>query len=365
MNRRGSRGPIIAVFVIGALIFGGIYFAYNTVAGIFQPVTTSGPGKTISIVIQSGESTAQIANDLQAKGLIRDALTFRIWARVKGLDTRLQAGAYDHLNTGMTVDDIINQLLLGQPDRLTVSVPEGLRIEQIATQFADAGLVKFNKQEFLKYANHPNQFPDAAKYPILASIAHGHTMEGLLYPDTYLIPINGTARDAVNMMLTEFTTVVQQNHLDALAQANKLTTYQLVTLAALVQREIISTEDAPGVASVFWNRIYKPNNETVGFLDADPTVQYARDTLSPPQKYWQPLRGGGKDTASNSLWNTYTHKGFPPTPICSPGLVTLKAAASFPHTSDYYFLNRADNGRAVFAKTLTEFQQEEQKYLKH
>ena len=364
MNRRGSRGAIIAVILLGALIFGGIYFAWNTFTDIFQPVTTSGPGKTISLVIQNGETSRQIADDLQAKGLIRNALAFRIWARIRDLDTHLQAGAYDHLNTTMTIDQLINELINGQPDRLAVSIPEGWRIEQIAAQFAGAGLVKFNQQDFLKYTKRPNLFPDAAKYPILKSIPHGNSMEGLLFPDTYLVPLDGTARDVVNMMLTEFTNAVQQNDLDKQAKANKLTLYQMVILASIVQREVGSYEDAPDIASVYWNRIFKQNDETVGLLQADPTVQYARDSQSQPQKYWQQLNNVGQDVVPESPWNTYTHHGFPPSPICSPGLTAMQAAASPAKTSYYYFLTRIDNRRAVFAKTNVEFQQDEQKYLK-
>src|SRR6266536_2400127 len=298
MKRQRSRGAIIAVFLLGVLIFGGVLFAWNTINDIFQPVTPSGPGKTIDIVIRNGESTLQIANDLQARGLIRNAYAFRLWARIRGLDA--------HLSTSMTIDEIINQLLIGQPDRLAVAVPDGLRIKQFATRFAAAGLVKFNEQDFLKYTEHPDKFPDAAKYPILKSIPHGYSMEGLLYPDTYLVPVDGTARDVVNMMLTEFTNAIRQNQLDVMARAHKLTTYQVVILASLTQREVASYDDAPGVASVYWNRIFKPNDETLGFLDADPTVQYALDSQSSSKQYWQPLSGNGKDTAPHSPWNTYT-----------------------------------------------------------
>ncbi len=97
----------------------------------------------------------------------------------------------------------------------------------------------------------------------------------------------------------------------------------MLTLASIVERETGAKSDRGGVASVYWNRVYKPNAETNGFLQADPTVQYARDTQSPPkppQKYWSPLQATGGQVAPNSLWNTYTQTGFPPTPICSPGL---------------------------------------------
>ena len=100
-------------------------------------------------------------------------------------------------------------------------------------------------------------------------------------------------RDVVNMMLTEFTDKVQQNHLEAMAKQNKMSLYQMVILASIVEREVIFEKDRPLVASVYWNRIYRPNAETVGLLDADPTVQYARDSKPGTTTYWQPLQDVG------------------------------------------------------------------------
>ena len=362
MKKRRPRGriAIFAIFLLGLLIFGAVYFAWSTATDIFQPVSTN-QGKTITVVIQNGETTLQIANDLQAKGVIRNALAFRVWSRIKGLDTHLQAGAYN-LNPDMTIDTIINQLLNAEPDYLVAAIPEGWRIQQMAQQFGAAGLIKFNVQDFLKYTKNPAQFPDFAKYPILKSIPPGGSMEGLLYPDTYLLPINATARDVVNMMLTEFTGKVQQNHLAALAKQKQLSLYQAVILASIVEREVIFNNDRSLVASVYWNRIYRPNNETVGLLDADPTVQYARDSQSGTTTFWKPLQNSGGNIVPNSLWNTYTHKGLPPTPICSPGLASMEAAAS-PASTDYYFFLSKKDGHNVYAKTKAEFDTDIQKYL--
>ena len=362
MRGRGSRAAIISVLVLGAVIFGLAYFAWNTGYAIFQPVSTSGQGASIHVVIQNGESTQQIADDLQNKGLIRNALAFRVWARIKGLDTHLQAGVYNDLNTTMTISDIIDKLLNAQPDEFIVSIPEGWRIEQIASRLGSSGLVKFNTQDFLKYTKHPTQFPDAAKYPILKGIPSGDSMEGLLFPDTYYIPVNADAKEVVNQMLTEMTNVVQQNHLDTQAQAHHLSVYQMVILASLVEREVVFDQDRGGVASVYWNRILKPNSETVGFLDSDPSVEYARDLQPGTTIFWKDLADAGRNIAPNSPWNTYTHAGWPPTPICSPGLASMKAAAAPPTTSFYYFLGKKD-GHIVFAATQAEFNQDVQKYL--
>jgi UPF0755 protein len=358
-KKRGQRGgAIIAVLLLGLLIFGGVYFAWTTVTDIFQPVSAD-QGKTIIVVIQRGETGFQIADDLQAKGLIRNALAFRIWARIKGLDTHLQAGAYK-LNTNMTIDAIINQFINAQPDYFAVTILEGWRIEQIAQRLGAVGIPKFNVQDFLKYTKNPRQFPDAAKYAIVKSIPPGDSMEGVLFPDTYLVPINATARDVVNMMLTEFTSKVQA--LERQAKQHQLTVYQVVVLASIIEREIRYPEDRQLVASVYWNRIYRPNNETLRLLDADPTVQYARDSQPGTTSYWMPLKDAGNKIAPVSPWNTYTHKGFPPTPICSPSLASLQAAASPANTDYYYFYATKKDGHNIYAKTFAEFKMDMQKY---
>ena len=357
MKRRSARGAIIAVLLLGFLIFGLVYFAWNTAAAIFQPVDAPRQGRDIPIQIHTNETTVTLANDLQAKGLIRNALAFRLWARIKGLDVQLQAGEYNHLNTSMTISDIIDQLLTTSPDAVYVTIPEGYRIEQIARAFAEAGLVKFNQQDFLKYALHPNQFPDASKYPILKLIPRGHSMEGLLFPATYDIPIDGTTGDVMNRMLTAFDDYAQKYGLVATARAHGVNEYQMVILASIIQREILHSSDAPGVAGVYWNRAFSTvPNDTAGFLGADPTVQYARDTENPPKEYWLPLAGTGKNIVPNSPWNTYTFKGLPPTPICSPGLATLQAAAS-PTKSNYFYFFNTKSGSVVYATTYNEFLQ--------
>ncbi len=364
MKKSGPRIAIISVLLVGLVIFLGVIYAWNTATDIFLPVTTTGTGKNVSIEITKGETTAQIASDLEKKGLIRNALAFRIWARIKGLDTGLEAGIYKNLRTNMTISDIITQLQNAQPDAVRVVIPEGWRLEQMAQRFADpaSGLPKFNAKDFLTYTQHITQFPDASKYPILGQVPAGSSMEGLLFPASYEIPVDATARDVVNLMLQTMQSAIQQNHLDTLAQQHQMSTYQMIILASIVEREVVGNSDRAGVASVYWNRLFIPGNETAGFLDADPTVQYARDSQKAPTTYWLPLQDSGRNIAANSLWNTYTNKGLPPTPICSPGLASLQAAAAPPKTDYLYFLSAKD-GKTIFAKTYAEFLLDEQKYL--
>ncbi len=363
MKQPRSRAAIIAVLLLGILIFFIVYQASNTVAAVFQPAASNGQGQQIPFKIRDGESTAQIADDLQSKGLIRNALAFRVWARVKGLDTHLQAGVYKKLSSGMTIDKIVDELLNAQPDAITVTIPEGWRLEQMAKRFAGSGLVKFKEQDFLKYTRQVNTFPDYNKYPLVKMVPANQSMEGLLFPASYDIPVDADATKVIDLMLDAMVSNIQQNNMEQQAKQHQMSVYQMLTLASIVEREALYPGDRGNIASVYWNRTFKPSNETVGLLQADPTVQYARDSQKAPQQYWLPLQTGGVDTAGDSPWNTYTHKGLPPTPICSPGLASITAAAAPPQTGYYYFFAyKGGHGASKFAKTQQEFEQLKQQF---
>ncbi|HEY4033584.1 MAG TPA: endolytic transglycosylase MltG [Ktedonobacteraceae bacterium] len=357
MKRPGPGIAILFVMLLGFLIFGTAMYLWNTATDIFMPVNTNSQAN-MSLEIKPGENTADIADDLQNKGLIRNVLAFRIWARIKGLDTKLQAGLYKGLSPKMSINDIAEQLLNGQPDAIPVLIPEGYRLEQIANAFDQATpkLVNFKKSEFLDYVRNIQDFPDKGNYPILQDVPSGDTMEGLLFPSTYEVPVGSTARDVVNQLLKQMQDVIQQNHLDTIAQQHQYqNVYQLITLASIVERETSKATNRENIASVYWNRLFKPNTETAGLLQADPTVQYARDSVNPPQKYWEPLNDDPKNIATDSPWNTYLNKGLPPTPICSPGLASLTTTANPPST-DYLYFFASKDGNTYFAKTNAEFE---------
>jgi UPF0755 protein len=363
MKKKRGRGGIIAVVLVTIAIFGVIWGGWSAVTDLFL-APASNQSKQITLIVSEGETAKQVADDLYSKGLIRNSLAFSIWARIKGLDRYLKAGVYN-LTTNMTIDQIIARLQNGQPDGKRLAVIDGFRIEQIVSKAQAAGLSNFSEQDFLNYTHHPDQFPDRAKYPILQNAS---SMEGLLYPDTYIIPINSNTVQIIDMMLDEFTQAVQQNDLVTLANQHKLKEYDMITLASIVQREASNTEDMPLIAGIYWNRIEKPSPEIGPYLQSDPTVEYARDTDTPPPngKYWVDLNesGTGPTVDPTSHWNTYTFPGWPPTPISSPNLLALMAAASPASTDCYYFLSKPSDGRVVCAKTYAGFQQLVQQYLK-
>ena len=365
MKKKRGRGAIIAVFLVTLVIFGGFWGTWSTITTLLAPPVVTGTNK-VTLTILANESTQQIADELQAKGLIRNALIFRLWARLKGLDTTIQAGVYN-LTPGMNVDTIIAKLQDGKPDQKPLLVIDGWRLEQIANQADSLGLTGFSKQDFLNYTHHPDQFPDKAKYPLLDKLT---SMEGLIFPDTYQIPVGYDTVKILDMMLDEMTQVVKDNNLVTMAQQHKMTVYQLITLASIVQREASNAKQMPLIAGIYWKRIYQPSADVGGpVLQSDPTVEYAYDTDHPPTgqaEYWVDLNqyGQGSTVETNSPWNTYNHPGWPPTPISSPNLKALQAAANPQQTNCYYFFTMHDaTGTLKCEPTYKQIQADEAKYL--
>jgi UPF0755 protein len=358
MKRPRSLVTILSILIVGIVIFAGAFSGWNYISSIFQAASTS--TKKVSLNIQSGETTNGIAADLQSKGVIRNAQAFSILARIRGLDTKLQAGVYTKITPAMSASQIIDILQKGQPDEILLVIPEGMRLEQIAAIASASNLPNFNKAQFLGYAKNIKTFPDASKYPLLLnSVPADHpSMEGLLFPDTYELSPTATASDVIDTMLAEMTKDITKYDLVAKAQQHQMNLYELLTFASIVQREAGSAKDMPNIASVYWDRIYTDNGKSEtggGKMQADPTVQYARDTDSPPKEYWAPLDNTGDKIAVDSKWNTYNQLGLPPTPICSPGLTSLQAAANPPNTGYLYFFAAKDDGQTYFQKSLDEF----------
>ena len=365
MKKRGY-GAIIAVVLLTAILFAGFWGTWGTVVNYLE-VPSASQSTQVPLTIQPGESVQQIADTLQKKGLIRNALIFRLWARIKGLDTSIQAGVYN-LTPGLSLDALIARLQNGRPDAASLLVISGWRLEQIAAQIDSLNLKNFSKQDFLNFTHHPDQFPDKGKYPLLNGLMN---MEGLLFPDTYAIPTGATTVQIIDMMLDQLNTVINQNKLVALAQQHNLNEYQMLTLASIVQREASNDGQMPLIAGIYWKRVNQPSNEIGGpFLQSDPTVEYAYDTDHPPAPgadYWVDLNkyGQGNTIDTGSPWNSYTHSGWPPTPISSPGLAALQAAASPQQTNCYFFLTDPKTGKLVCEPTYRQFQQDVQKYLQH
>lgn len=321
--------------------------------------------KPVRFVVEPGSPARIIAQQLQAAGLITDARLFEAYVRVNNLAAGLEAGAFI-LRPSMTLAEIAETLQQAEAASLTITIPEGWRLEQIGDYLEEAGVFGEDKTALANYRSETASGTlldlDPARYPFLNSRPPGTSLEGYLFPDTYELPLAGaTAQDVLQRQLSTFAQRVLPLYEASVAQqTTTLSLYEVLTLASIVEREAVVSEERPAIAGVYLNRL------AAGIkLEADPTVQYAMGYQAAADQWWKTPVFLEEYSSVDSPYNTYLYAGLPPGPIASPGLSSIQAALQ-PAQHDYlYFVALPDgSGRHVFAKTFEEHSLNVQKYLR-
>ena len=294
-------------------------------------VSPAGTDPTERIVeIPVGSTPTGIAETLLNQGLITDAELFVLYTRVEGLDRQLEAGTY-FISQTMTIPDIALMLTDSRNSSITFRVAEGWRIEEVAEAVDANSRFGFSGADFLAVAN-----TNAIEQSIIAEygIPTGSTLEGFMFPDTYILTPNITASGLVVNLMTAFRDAVgEQLRLDA--QADGYTMYQIVTLASIIERESVWNDENVLISSVYRNRL------DIGMtLDADPTVQYG---INGARGAWWVNITQADYRNVNSPYNTYINFGLPPGPIANPGLSAIHAAV-YPAESNYIFFRAKCDG---------------------
>lgn len=306
-------GVVVVLIVMAAV--GGWWSQQN------MPVDPN--AKVQAFVVKEGESTDQILKRMEEMGIIRSSLAFKVFLKTSQKAASIQAGTFK-LSGAMSLDEIMQNLSKGVVDKW-VTLLEGWRVEQMAKQLnAELGM---DQAAFLKSAK-----------------------EGYMFPDTYLFNKEVTPADIASTLENTFDQRYSED-LQNKVKANGLTPAQGVILASIVEREARSDGERQRVASILLHRI------KIGMkLDADATVQYARDSIKIKngtlEKFWQPVTGDDNHSI-NSLYNTYLNNGLPPGPICNPSLSSLKAVAAATSTPYLYYYHDSQ-GRSYYATTLDE-----------
>jgi UPF0755 protein len=307
--------------------FGFLFFLVVIAAGLgaWFVVTPFGPSAETFVDIAPGTGTAGIAQQLQAAGIVRSRYAFEGYKEWKG--GSLKAGEYrfDH---AAPVAEVYQRLHKGDVYTLTLLVPEGFNIFDIALAVAAVGLG--NREQFLA-AEQKHTELIARWSPSAASL------EGFLFPDTYKFSRHATPVSILSTMVKRFS---QQAIRIGLSDTDA---QRVVTMASLVEKEVHVDAERPTVAGVFENRL------AVGMpLQTDPTVIYA----SLLRGTWTGVIHQS-ELHSDSPYNTYGTVGLPPGPICNPGAAALRAAMH-PVKTDYLYFVANANGSTKFAKTLGE-----------
>lgn len=320
---------VTVVIICGSLVGYYIHFL-NTPA--------NKAGVETSFVITEGQGVREISLNLKNDGFVADDFIFLVYLKLSGQSSDLQAGTYK-LSGSMSPLIISNKLTSGETANNLITIPEGWTVEQIADYLDEREVV--TKAEFLAATGVDYD------YDFLADKPKNEGLEGFLFPDTYEIPLNVTARDIVIMMLNNFDDKLTTELRAAIADSG-LDVYETVTLASIVEREASNTTDRKLVAGVFLNRLAADIP-----LESCATIQYITGSDAERVTY--------AETEIDSPYNTYLYPGLPVGPIGNPGLDSIEAVI-YPTDSNYYYFLSAD-GVTYYSKTYTEHQAKVNKYL--
>lgn len=332
---------ILAFVCLGLLVLGlallGVLLWLNT--------APAGNPSTVVFSIDDGDTVDAIARRLESNGTIRSALFLRAIARLEGTEGRFRKGHYN-LPAGLGTFEVYQRLLQGQEKLVKVTIPEGATISRIAAIVEKAGIC--SAADFIAAANSRE---------VLDSLGiKQENAEGYLFPETYYLaaqwPAENLVRHMVRQLHRELDTIAPDwKKLDSESLREKL------IVASIVQGEYIKDEEAPLMASVFYNRL--------GInmaLESCATVIYV---ITEKEGKKHPKRIFYEDLERNSPWNTYRHPGLPPTAISNPGRIALRAAFQ-PASTDYlFFVLKAPNaGQHTFSRSLAEHARASEIYFK-
>lgn len=300
-----------------------------------QPVNPN--GNEIEFEVRQGEGVDSIGNHLSQEKLIRSRSAFKITVVRSGISSKIQAG-YFRLSSKMSTTEIANKLTHATAKQIRVTIPEGLRREEIALilekSFKEANpSTTFSAQEFMK---------------------NTVSLEGKLFPDTYDFDPKSDTGAVVNRLLSRFQEMITKLNIPS-EDLNKV-----IIFASLLEREAGSTTEMPEIAGVLTNRL-----EANWPLQIDATVQYALTSIRCKKLDcdWWPRSFSRSDLQIKSSLNTYLYSGLPSSPISNPGYESLKAASN-PVKTEYWFYLHDSKGQIHFSKTLEEHNRSVCLYLK-
>ncbi len=290
------------------------------------------PDASRQVTIAPGTPVIQILQTLKTEGVIADANLARFYLVWFMGDPALQAGDYS-FSGPLSTPDVLKKLVRGQVVTESVTLIEGLTLEEIAERLEQAGLGR--REAFLDLMRSPELIADLDP--------EAPDLEGYLFPETYSFARHTDEQTVVATLVKTFRQRWERQVRPLLGDSPSRSLRELVTLASIVEKEARVPSERPLIAGVYANRV----EQGIG-LRADPTVIYALKRLG----QWNGnIRRS--DLQLDSPYNTYRYAGLPPGPICSPGLASLQAAADPADVPFLYFVSRND-GTHVFSSTLQE-----------
>ena len=325
MAKKISCGFLVILVLVGI----GAFAWWSWLQGQIAPTAK---GKSFYVRFDKETPLDGVLAVLQQDGVVRNPSAFALYAKLKHRSAPIEIGTYQ-VNAGMTANQVL--LTLRHPVVQMVRIPETnwsartarwLEMHQVASA-----------SEYDDLVHKPQEFQKEVDFPLPKD-----SLEGYLYPDTYDLPPLIGARETITRQLKAF----QEKVYDPLGKPKDLP--RLLTVASMVELEVMKDEERPIVAGVIENR-----------LKINMPLQIDASLLYGIQK-WRPLTLDDYKTI-DSPYNTYTHKGLPPGPICSPTVKSVEAAMH-PATHKYlYYVAEPHTGHHLFAASYPEHLQNIQK----
>ena len=304
----------------------------------FSPAAPPGNGDVkVVYEVPRGSGSYRVTADLKKEGLIKNARFFKFYLRLTGNTNSIKQGVYE-LNDGMSAGEIIEILTSGRVRMMSLRFPEGWNRKQIGDYLTKKKLVA-NREEFLKITEDPEIL---RKYKI-----PGASTEGYLFPSTYSVPVGYSAQKVQDLMIRTFFKEVKKAGAPENISPQDL--FDRLTLASIVEREAVKSDERPMMAQVFLNRLKKGMR-----LESCATIQFL---LKKPR-----FRLYNKDLEIDSPYNTYINRGLPPGPISNPGVAALKASFN-PKPGPYLFFVLKPDRSHHFSVSYSEHLSAKKKFL--
>lgn len=336
-----KRKKIIAAIIVSIIIL--IFIATFVVIQI-GPYNRNNKDDIV-IDIPTGSTLNQVTDILKENNLIKNKTLFKLYVRISNNASKLKSGKY-LFNQTYSNNEIIQDLCEGKiyNDGIKITIPEG------STSFEIIDLLVKNKlgdeNVYEELINNPKEFKDKFEFLNDEKIV---SLEGFLYPSTYYFNKDQSEKDILNHMLETFNSKYNYKLKERQKELNK-SLYEVINLAAIVEKEAVLDEDRPIIASVFYNRI------KIGMpLQSDATIQYIFEERKKSITY--------EDLKIDSPYNTYKVNGLPPTPIANPGIKSIEAVL-YPANTEYLYFVATIEGGNTYSKTYEEHIKNVEQYRK-
>ena len=330
-KRKGTgAGYYVTILVISAILAGVGWLMCNDLLALNKK------DHSAEIVVTDGEKLGSVSKSLKKEGLINYRGLFLLYSSLS--DTEVVAGTYE-LNTSMDYHALLTAMSARSGARKTVNVtiPEGYSMQQIFELLEEKNV---NTVEALTEAAANEDYD----YDFLANKEKGDAsrLEGYLFPDTYQFYSGGDAKTVIDKMLRNFDNKMTDELRQTISDSG-YTMDEIITIASLIEKETDGS-DGTKISSVIRNRL-KNSGETAGYLQIDAALLYALG------EHKEVLTDADKEI--DSPYNLYKNKGLLPTPICNPGMSSIRSAL-YPDNTSYYFYALGEDGVHHFFKTYRE-----------